>query len=57
MTALPRPSLVKSSRWVFLRVVASHLIQFAGNIALARYLGPAGLGVVGLVNSAAPSPP
>lgn len=45
--------LVESSRWVFVGTVLGKPLQFATNVLLARILGPAGFGLLGLANTTA----
>jgi O-antigen/teichoic acid export membrane protein len=48
-----RPSIAKSSNWVVAGIVLSKPIQLFTNILVARSLGPASFGLVGLASSLA----
>ncbi len=51
--SITRPSIAESSKWVFSGTLLSKPIQLATNVLLARLLGPAGFGVLGLATSMA----
>jgi O-antigen/teichoic acid export membrane protein len=48
-----RPSIVNSSKWVFAGTFLAKPIQLITNVFLARLLGPASFGVLGLATSMA----
>jgi O-antigen/teichoic acid export membrane protein len=51
--SVERPSITKSSKWVLAGTVSSRTIQLFTNILVARLLGPASFGLVGLASSLA----
>jgi len=51
--SITRPSIAESSKWVFAGTFLSKPIQLATNVFLARLLGPASFGVLGLATSLA----
>lgn len=46
-----RPSIAVSSRWILIGTLLSKPVQLATNVLLARILGPAGFGLLGLANT------
>lgn len=48
-----RPSVITSSRWILIGTIASKPLQLLGNVLLAQFLGPLGMGTFGLASSAA----
>lgn len=48
-----RPSIAQSSKWVLTGTILSKPVQVATNVLLARVLGPAGFGLLGLANTTA----
>jgi O-antigen/teichoic acid export membrane protein len=48
-----RPSIAQSSRWVLAGTLLAKPLQLATNVLLARVLGPAGFGLLGLANTTA----
>jgi O-antigen/teichoic acid export membrane protein len=50
---MSRPGIVKSSQWMLLGKVLATLMQMGVNVFLARRLGPAGFGALGLANTVA----
>lgn len=50
---MSRPSIASSSKWVFAGTVVTRPLQLFTNVLLARLLGPANYGVMGLATSLA----
>lgn len=49
----PRPGISESSRWILFGAALAKPLQLATNVVLARFLAPAGFGVLGLANATA----